>query len=173
MTNSVNQKQNAFKVASITTIVVGIVLLVYMVMMESEPGILPIILMTLGTISYIFVEVKTNKASNKYLRGISNKMNKRLFIILMGVTILLIVPLVLQITIGTGVDGQGFNWKLNDFLIFGFLLFSTGLLCEFVLRKVTSFKKSILLCGVILLLLLLIWAELAVGIFNISGFSGS
>ena len=30
--------------------------------------------------------------------------------------------LVLQLIIGTGVDGQGFNWKPSDFLIVGLLL---------------------------------------------------
>lgn len=103
----------------------------------------------------------------------TNKPNKRLFGILLGATILLFTLLVLQLTVGTGVDGQGFNWKLGDFVIIGFLLFSTGLLCEFVMRKVKSIKKRILICGAILLVFLLIWADLAVGIFNIPGFSGS
>lgn len=101
------------------------------------------------------------------------KPNKRLFGILLGVTILLLTLLVLQLTIGTGIDGQGFNWELGDFVIIGFLLFSTGLLCEFVMRKVKSINKIILICGAILLVFLLIWADLAVGIFNIPGFSGS
>jgi hypothetical protein len=104
---------------------------------------------------------------------ITNKPNKRLFGILIGATILLLIPLALQLTIGTGVDGQGFNWKLGDFSIVGFLLFSTGLLCELVIRKVQSIKKRVLICVAILLALLLIWADLAVGICNISGFSGS
>jgi hypothetical protein len=104
---------------------------------------------------------------------IINIPNKRLFAILLGVTMLLLTLLVIQLTIGTGIDGQGFNWELGDFVIIGFLLFSTGLLCEFVMSNVKSINKKILICGAILLVFLLIWADLAVGIFNIPGFSGS
>lgn len=102
----------------------------------------------------------------------TNKPNKRLFIILIGISFLMLTFLILQLTIGTGVDGQGFNWKPDDFLIIGLLLFSTGLCCELVLISVKSLKKRILICGVIVLALLLIWAELAVGIFG-TPFAGS
>lgn len=102
----------------------------------------------------------------------TNKSNKRLFGILIGISLTMITFLVLQVTIGTGVDGQGFNWKLSDFLIMGLLLFSTGLSCEIVLRSVKSFKKRVVIFVVILFALLLIWAELAVGIFG-TPFAGS
>lgn len=102
----------------------------------------------------------------------TNKANKRLFGILGGVAVLMLTFLVLQLTIGSGVDGQGFNWKPGDFLIVGLLLLSTGLSCELALRSVKSFKKRILICGAILFALLLIWAELAVGIFG-TPFAGS
>jgi hypothetical protein len=58
------------------------------------------------------------------------------------------------------------NWTIMDFLIAGVLLFGTGLTIEFVLRKVKTRKNRILICGIILLLLLLIWIELAVGLFG-------
>lgn len=92
--------------------------------------------------------------------------NTRLFGILLGTTILLIIPVILQFTIGTGVDGQGFNWKFDDFIIFGTLLYGTGLLCEFVLRMVKGFTNRIIVCGIVLLVFFLAWAELAVGIFG-------
>lgn len=101
------------------------------------------------------------------------KSNKRLFNILIGAALLLLIPLLLQATIGTGIDGDGFNWKLNDFIMMGVLLFGTGLVVELVIRYIKSFKKRIVLIAVIFLLLLLIWIDLAVGILNISGFSGS
>lgn len=103
----------------------------------------------------------------------ANTSNKRLIGILLGAALLLMVPLMLQLTIGTGVDGKGFNWKLDDFIVFGIMVFSAGLLSEFVLRKVRSKKNRLLLCGIILLIFLLVWMDLAVGIFNIPGFSGS
>ncbi len=109
----------------------------------------------------------------KTTQTLTNKPNKRLLGFLIGATILLLIPVALQLTIGTGVDGQGFNWKLDDFLIIGFLLFGTALLCELVLRKVNNTTIRILFSVAILLALLLIWVDLAVGIFNIPGFSGS
>ena len=109
----------------------------------------------------------------KTVQSLEKNSNKRLLSLLFGAGIILLIFAVLQLTIGTGVDGQGFNWKLNDFVICGFLLFGTAFLCEFVLRKVTTQKIRILICIVILLTFLLIWIDLAVGIFNIPGFSGS
>lgn len=99
--------------------------------------------------------------------------NKRMFGIVLGSIALLLIPFILQLTIGTGIDGEGFNWRLGDFVVFGFLLLSTGLSVELVMRKVKSTSKRIVVCGVVLLVFLLIWADLAVGIFDIPGFSGS
>jgi hypothetical protein len=58
------------------------------------------------------------------------------------------------------------NWSIMDFVVAGVLLFGTGLTIQFVLRKVKTRKNRILICGIILLLLLLLWIELAVGIFG-------
>lgn len=102
-----------------------------------------------------------------------NSSNKRLYGILIGATLLLSIPLLLQLTIGTGIDGNGFNWKLDDFVVFGILIFSAGLAAELVLRKVRNQKNRWLICVGILVLTLLVLADLAVGIFNIPGFSGS
>jgi len=58
------------------------------------------------------------------------------------------------------------NWSIMDFVMAGVFLFGTSLLIEFVLRKVKSTKHRLLISGIILLLLFLLWAELAVGIFG-------
>lgn len=58
------------------------------------------------------------------------------------------------------------NWSIMDFVVAGVLLFGTGLTIEFVLRKVKTRKNRILVCGIIILLLLLLWTELAVGLFG-------
>jgi len=58
------------------------------------------------------------------------------------------------------------NWTLSDFVIAGVLLFGTGLMCEIVLRKIKSTIYRIAICRAVLIILLLIWAELAVGIFG-------
>ena len=64
------------------------------------------------------------------------------------------------------------KWDLADFIIMGVLLLGTGLLIELVLRKVKKIEQRIAICGVLLIALLLIWAELAVGILG-TPFGGS
>lgn len=64
------------------------------------------------------------------------------------------------------------NWTFRDFAIMDVLLYGTGLLCELVMRKVKSVPNRILICAVLVLGFLLIWAELAVGIFG-TPFAGS
>ena len=84
----------------------------------------------------------------------------RLTFILITATILLLIPLVaMQFT-------EEVNWTLADFLVAGVLLYGTGLLCELILRKVKKVKLRIALCIAIIIVLLLIWAEMAVGIFG-------
>lgn len=107
------------------------------------------------------------------LQTSEKKTNTRLFSLLAGAGIILVILAVLQLTIGTGVDGQGFNWKLDDFIIIGLLLFGTAILCEFVLRTIKSHKMRLVVIVGISLLFILVWIDLAVGIFNISGFSGN
>ncbi len=92
--------------------------------------------------------------------------NKRLIGILLSAGLLLLVPLI-AMQFSNEVD-----WKLSDFVIMGSLLLGTGLICEFILRNVKKFKYRIAICGAVLLVFLLIWAELAVGIFG-TAFAGS
>jgi hypothetical protein len=92
--------------------------------------------------------------------------NKRLIGILLAVALLLLVPLIaMQFT------GE-VNWTLSDFVVAGVLLLGTGIMCELVMRKVKEVEKRIVICGVILIVLFLIWAELAVGVFG-TPFAGS
>jgi hypothetical protein len=87
--------------------------------------------------------------------------NKRLYLILATVAILLLIPLIV-----------GFDWSSMDYVIMGFLLLVTGLSCELVLRKFKSMKQRIFIVGVVLFAFFLVWAELAVGIFG-TPFAGS
>jgi len=92
--------------------------------------------------------------------------NKRLVTIFTIVAFILLIPFVaMQFT-------NEVKWSLFDFIIAAVLLSGTGLLCELVMRKVTKTSHRLLLCGLILAVLLLIWAELAVGIFG-TAFAGS
>lgn len=67
---------------------------------------------------------------------------------------------------------QEVNWSGFDFLIAGILLFSTAFIMNLVLNKVKTNGKRMFLVLVILLVLFLIWAELAVGLFG-TPFAGS
>lgn len=92
--------------------------------------------------------------------------NKRLFAIIFTVGTLLLIPLVaMQFT-------EEVNWSPADFVLMGALLLGTGLLCELVLRKVKGLVPRLAICAVIVVMLLLTWAELAVGIFG-TPFAGS
>jgi len=92
--------------------------------------------------------------------------NKRLIAILLTVPLLLLIPL-----IGMQFSSE-VNWSLFDFLVMGVLLLGVGLMFEFVLRKVPNKNNRIALIAIILIVFLLIWAELAVGIFG-TPFAGS
>lgn len=92
--------------------------------------------------------------------------NKRLKIILSAVAILLFIPfIVMQFT-------DEVSWTIFDFAVMGILLLITGLLCELTFRKFTKIKHKIIFSGVILVVFLIIWAELAVGVFG-TPFAGS
>ncbi len=79
---------------------------------------------------------------------------------------LLVLPLVaMQFT-------KEVNWTVSDFVIGGILLFGTAGIIDFVLRKVKSRRNRLILSVSVLLVLMLIWAELAVGLFG-TPFAGS
>ncbi len=84
--------------------------------------------------------------------------NKRLSGILFAIALLLLIPLIaMQLT-------DEVNWSVFDFIIAGVLLLGTGLVCELVLREVRNTYLRILLCTMLIVVLFLIWAELAVGL---------
>ena len=92
--------------------------------------------------------------------------NKRFIAIVLTVALLLLIPLIaMQFT-------DEVNWTLPDFVIMGILLLGTGLMCELVIRKIKKTGYRIVLIGAALLGFLLIWLELAVGIFG-TPFAGS
>lgn len=92
--------------------------------------------------------------------------NKRLKIIITIIGILLLIPLIgMQFT-------EEINWTLLDFMIAGVLLLGTGLIFELILRKVKHKNYRIIIAIALFTLLLLIWAELAVGVFG-TPFAGS
>lgn len=86
--------------------------------------------------------------------------NTRLIIIVLVIGTMLLIPLVaMQFT-------NEVNWKLMDFVVAGVLLLGTGLLAELVIRKVKNIRYRVVIVLGLLMALLLIWADLAVGIFG-------
>ena len=81
-------------------------------------------------------------------------------IIYSAVAVVLSIPLIaMQFT-------TELNWTASDFLIMGALLLATAFAVDLVLKKVKTFKSRLILVLGILALLILTWAEMAVGIFG-------
>jgi hypothetical protein len=91
---------------------------------------------------------------------------KRFVFILLLVVLILLVPfLAMQLS-------SEVNWSANDFIVAGVLLTGAGFLVDFVLRKIKNKNYRIAAVIAVVLLLLMVWAELAVGIFG-TPFAGS
>ena len=58
------------------------------------------------------------------------------------------------------------QWGVFDFVIIGALLFGAGVLYLALAQRLATPQSRWLLAGVIIVTVLLIWAELAVGIFG-------
>ena len=86
--------------------------------------------------------------------------NKRYLFILLCIAFLLLIPLIaMQFT-------NEVNWTTVDFIIAGVLLLGTGIIFNLVIRKITNTKFQIAISAAVLIILILVWAELAVGIFG-------
>ena len=80
--------------------------------------------------------------------------------------ILLLLPL-----IGMQVSDE-VNWSSFDFMVGGALLLGIGSLVAFITTTVKKAKVRWIMIAVALLMFLLVWAELAVGVFG-TPFAGS
>jgi hypothetical protein len=85
--------------------------------------------------------------------------------LLIGTAAILMIPLVaMQFS-------DEVNWGLMDFVIIGILLIGAGLVYELIAKKVSA-KHRLIVAAIVAVLVILIWAELAVGLFG-SPFAGS
>lgn len=92
--------------------------------------------------------------------------NNRLVILLIVAFSLLLIPFfAMQFT-------DEVNWSKADFIIAGILLVGTALISEILIRKIKSITYRVSLIAVTLIIVILIWIELAVGIFS-SPFAGT
>jgi len=86
--------------------------------------------------------------------------NKKILYYTLLIIVLLLIPLIaMQFT-------NEVNWSIMDFVVAGLLLLGTSLAIELIRRKIKNSKLRIWIVAIIIILLLLIWAELAVGIFD-------
>lgn len=86
--------------------------------------------------------------------------SKRLLVLLAINTLILLIPLVaMQFT-------NEVNWGWGDFMVAAFLLLSAALLIELFIRRIGNKTYRLILIALVLLGLLLLWVELAVGIFG-------
>ncbi|MFB6290913.1 MAG: hypothetical protein ABEJ25_04205 [Candidatus Bipolaricaulia bacterium] len=95
-----------------------------------------------------------------HLRREKTMQAKNIIRVAIGVGLILMVPLIaMQFT-------EEVVWGVADFVIMGTLLFGTGLGLEVTLNKLTKPVYRATSCTVIVVAFLLIWAELAVGVFG-------
>ena len=86
--------------------------------------------------------------------------NKRLIGIVAAVVLLLAV-----VYAAMRLSGE-VKWSVFDFAFAGVLLLGTGVVIEFVLRRVQKTTHRLAIGAGILFLLVIVWAELAVGLFG-------
>jgi len=79
---------------------------------------------------------------------------------------LLLIPL-----IGMSITSE-INWSPFDFIIMGSLLFLLSIGINFMSNRTNNVKNRLLYIGILVLIFMLIWAELAVGILE-TPFAGS
>ena len=76
-----------------------------------------------------------------------------------------IISLVI-ITLASGIYTGKTLWSLFDFVLMSAMLSATGFLLVFVNKKLETKNRKYFLTAIIILAFLLVWAELAVGLFN-------
>jgi hypothetical protein len=86
--------------------------------------------------------------------------NKKLLILILGIIGILLIPAIAMLFTNE------VNWSIGDFAIMGMLLLTVALVTEFMLRKISTKKYRIAIIIVLIGLFLLLWTELAVGLFN-------
>jgi dipeptide/tripeptide permease len=86
--------------------------------------------------------------------------NSRFKKLLISSTVILTIPILGKLYT------DDFQWALPDFIIGAMLLYGTSFMIDVIMRKVQKKSHRIALSGLILLVLLCIWAELAVGLIG-------
>lgn len=88
------------------------------------------------------------------------------------IRIILLALCVLLVPLAAMQFSDEVDWSLSDFIIAGALLVGTGFVFEFIVRKITNPRRRLIFGIMLIFFFLLIWADLAVGIFGLP-WSGS
>ena len=88
------------------------------------------------------------------------------FLFNMMIKILPIVGLLLSIPLIAMQLTDEVNWSFFDFIIMGVMLSITGLAIGIIIKKIKYYKYRNIFFTIIVFIFLLIWAELAVGLFG-------
>lgn len=67
---------------------------------------------------------------------------------------------------------EGVDWSASDYIVMGALLAALGLGIEAAVRLLANWRSRLVAIGAALLVFLLVWIELAVGVFE-TPFAGS
>ncbi len=74
--------------------------------------------------------------------------------------------LLLLIPLFGNIFSKQVNWSLFDFIVMGFLLGLTGLSIHFIIEKLRNKTFKIVTIIFALIIFIMIWVELAVGVFG-------
>lgn len=80
--------------------------------------------------------------------------------------ILLVIAMFLSLVFITSQFTDEVKWSISDYFMMGGLLLAVSFTTTFILSKIVKTQLRLLFIGVMVLVFMLIWAELAVGIFN-------
>ncbi len=83
-----------------------------------------------------------------------------------GIRIVLVTAMLLMAPLLAVQFTDEVRWDLADCIVIGTLLIGTGLLYELGVKKLRSSTHRIIFTAVLIAIFLLIWAELAVGVFG-------
>lgn len=100
-----------------------------------------------------------NRNSDGELK-VEQPVSKQIVFIVLGAALILLAPLLaMQFT-------DEVNWDLLDFTVAGSLLVGTGLIYVLASRMLSNARSRVVLVFALAVVLLLVWAELSVGIFG-------
>lgn len=68
MKTEISQKLKWGKILSIVTIILGVILLIFMITVEDEPGALPLFLILSGTLFFFINRYQFKKQSNQQIK---------------------------------------------------------------------------------------------------------